>query len=100
MQALSRAKFSAVITDLEMPGMNGMELTSEIRARWSSLPLVIATGVGGAGDWKVLRALGADEILLKPMRIDALVSAVKRAMKARERGAVETMSPTGTAVGA
>jgi serine/threonine-protein kinase len=88
------------VTDLEMPGMNGMELTSEIRARWSNLPLVVATGVGGANDWKVLRALGADEILLKPMRIDALVSAVKRAMKARERGAEDSLSPTSAVISA
>lgn len=35
-----------VVTDLQMPKMNGLELVSEIKARYPSLPVILTTGVG------------------------------------------------------
>ena len=44
MQRVRQRRFDAVVTDLEMPEMNGLALTSEIRQHFSSLPVMIMTG--------------------------------------------------------
>jgi serine/threonine-protein kinase len=92
LQVLGRTRVRALVSDLDMPKMNGMELTNTVRERYPKVPIVVATGVGGAGDWKILRGLGADEIVLKPMRMAALSAAVTRAIRAVERGEDE-LSP-------
>lgn len=68
-----------VVTDLDMPRMNGVELTAALRAdpRTAVVPIVVATGVGGATDWRVLSALGADGFMVKPFDPAALVSLVE-----------------------
>ena len=82
LQQLRRTRPSAVISDLDMPEVNGVELTAAMSREPHSrhIPVIIVTGVGGASDWKLLHALGARETLLKPMRAGALLAAVKRAL--------------------
>ena len=57
-----------VLSDLDMPGMNGIELTAELRAHEATreVPILVATGVGGPRDWQVLSQLGADGFVIKP----------------------------------
>ncbi len=82
---LAREPADLALLDLAMPGMNGMELTAELRTRWSAaaLPILIATAHGGASDWKVLSSLGANGFLAKPIEIKQLVGAVSQQL---ERG--------------
>jgi CheY-like chemotaxis protein len=40
----SRSGIDLVITDLGMPGMNGMELAKSIQVTWPNLPIILATG--------------------------------------------------------
>lgn len=57
-----------VVTDLDMPDMNGMELTAALRAQPSTadVPIIVASAVGGATDWSLLGRLGANAFLGKP----------------------------------
>jgi eukaryotic-like serine/threonine-protein kinase len=73
-----------VITDLQMPGINGIELTATLRGhpRTTHVPVIVLSGVGGAPDWKVLQALGAGCFLLKPLVPDVLSDVVLRMMRA------------------
>lgn len=59
---------SLVVSDLDMPGLNGIELTAALRAHpdTARTPIVVATAVGGATDWRILSELGADGFLVKP----------------------------------
>lgn len=68
-----------VVSDLDMPRLNGVELTAALRSepRTSRVPIVVATGVGGATDWRVLSALGADGFLVKPFDPAALIALVE-----------------------
>ena len=56
-----------MITDLEMPKMNGLELTRAIRARpeSASLPVVIVTSLGSDDDRQAGVEAGADAYMVK-----------------------------------
>jgi eukaryotic-like serine/threonine-protein kinase len=78
--ALDRRRASLAVIDLDMPGLNGIELTAAIRGSENAkdVPIVVATATGGAPDWKLLSALGADGFLVKPIDPMALVTLARR----------------------
>lgn len=71
---------SLAVIDLDMPGMNGVELTAALRAA-SDVPIVVVTAAGGAPDWKLLQALGAEGFLVKPIDPYALTALARKALK-------------------
>jgi CheY-like chemotaxis protein len=54
------------MTDLMMPGMNGVALMRELRRRSPQLPLVASTGLNHDRNLEELAALGVDDLLRKP----------------------------------
>jgi serine/threonine-protein kinase len=85
--ALDRSPASLAVIDLDMPGMNGIELTAALRAnpRAERMPIVVVTATGGAPDWKLLSALGADGFLVKPIDPLSLIALARRTLEARAR---------------
>jgi serine/threonine-protein kinase len=78
--ALARSRTpDLIVSDLDMPQMNGIELTAAIRSEHttSEVPIVVATAVGGARDWQVLSQLGADSFIMKPFDPLHLISLVE-----------------------
>jgi signal transduction histidine kinase/CheY-like chemotaxis protein len=80
-QLLSGARYDLLITDIEMPGIDGLELVRRIRERERSsagahLPIVVATAHAGEDDAQVLYAAGADTHVTKPFSLDSLEAAV------------------------
>jgi eukaryotic-like serine/threonine-protein kinase len=82
LQAFDERHHSVAIIDLEMPGLDGIELTRRLRARDGarSVPIVVITGNGSGTEWKQLSALGADGFLVKPVNVRDLVQLVRRAI--------------------
>lgn len=80
--AIDLRPFAFALVDLDMPGLNGIELTAAIRASRSaaSMPILVATATGGAPDWKLLSSLGADGFLVKPIDPMALVALARRTL--------------------
>ncbi|MGE0788441.1 MAG: protein kinase [Sandaracinaceae bacterium] len=72
------------IVDLDMPGMNGVELTAAFRAtpKLSRMPILVVTATGGAPDWRLLQSLGADGFLVKPIDPVSLIALVRRTLEA------------------
>jgi DNA-binding NtrC family response regulator len=66
-----------VITDLNMPGMDGIELVKKLRAM-EAPPAVIVTSASGAAD-SAMR-LGVEEYLTKPLDFEALLVAVDKVL--------------------
>jgi eukaryotic-like serine/threonine-protein kinase len=80
--AFDAAQHSVAIIDLQMPGLDGLELTAQLRARDEArtVPIIVITGSGGGSDWKRLSALGADGFLVKPFNVKDVVTLVRRAL--------------------
>lgn len=80
MAAVTRRRPDAVVTDLKMPGLGGLELLERIRAIDDELPVVVMTAFAAVDT--AVRAIkqGAFDYLTKPFEGDELVIAVKRAI--------------------
>jgi len=81
--ACDREAASLAVIDLDMPGLNGVELTAALRANYS-MPIVVVTASGGAPDWHLLSSLGADGFLVKPIDPFALVALARKAVDAKK----------------
>lgn len=71
-------KFSAVITDLSMPGMSGVELARQILQIRPDIPIVMTSGYIRPEDEMEARKVGVRELLLKPDTIDDLAATLHR----------------------
>jgi len=79
-QIARRERPDVVVCDLQMPGGGAAPLTVALRANEATadIPIIVVTGHGGAEQWRELRALGADRILIKPIDVDALAAMIRR----------------------
>jgi CheY-like chemotaxis protein len=80
-QALQRQPYDVVLMDVQMPEMDGLEATQQIRARWPAgeQPRIIAmTANAMQGDREVCLQAGMDDYVSKPIRVDELVQALSR----------------------
>ncbi|HKV24333.1 MAG TPA: HD domain-containing phosphohydrolase [Candidatus Acidoferrum sp.] len=79
--AIQRQQFDAVISDLRMPGISGMELLSEARRRNPHVAFVVTTGVDDAETGvKAMRA-GADDYLVKPLLDCVVLASLERSLQ-------------------
>lgn len=76
---LAESRFDVLVTDLEMPRLNGYELLENVRRRPATreLAVVILTTRSGAKHQSLARRLGVDHYVTKPVAEDALVGLVE-----------------------
>jgi DNA-binding response OmpR family regulator len=68
-----------IVLDLKMPGLHGIEVLREIKARRPEIQVIILTGHGTDADEAEARKLGGFDFLRKPAEIDLLVAKIKEA---------------------
>jgi two-component system, NtrC family, response regulator AtoC len=73
-----------VLTDLAMPGMDGMKVLSALRAQDPSVPVLMLTAHGSERVAVAAMKSGAHDYIPKPFDPDELVLSVKRALETRE----------------
>ena len=73
-------RFAAVVSDLTMPGMSGLDLTARIHALRPDLPVLLTSGHAAGLTTDMLAELGVCELLQKPVDHGSLTSAVARAL--------------------
>jgi len=85
LQALERKPASVALIDLQMPAMDGVDLTARLRDRedCASMPIIVLSGSGGAREWQRLSTMGADRFLVKPIQLDDVVTFIRRAVQER-----------------
>ena len=73
-----------IVTDLKMPGMDGMELLAKLKEQNPQIPVLVATAFGDVTTAvKAMRA-GAEDYVTKPIDFDALLVIIERAMERHE----------------
>lgn len=83
---LAGAEFDALLTDKNLPGVDGIELVRQLRARGSDVGVVVMTGYASAESAAAALNLGVDAYLEKPFDdIFAVAKAVQKALDARAR---------------
>ncbi len=85
--AFSRRPPSVVVSDLQMPGTDGIALTVSLRARAEAqtVPIIVLTASGSPEDWRLLSKLGADGFVVKPVNVEDLASTIRRTLRERRK---------------
>ena len=73
-------QFDLVITDQTMPGMTGIDMAAAMHKIRPELPVILCTGFSQEIDAARATELGLSDFLLKPVDMEALLSAVDRAL--------------------
>jgi DNA-binding NtrC family response regulator len=73
-----------VLTDLRLPGMDGLEFLAKIRQQNTVVPVIIMTAFGSIETAVEAMKSGATDFLLKPFSLDHLMTVVHKAMEMRE----------------
>jgi len=79
LRMIDEADYDLVLMDLRMPGMDGLEAIRHIRARTDAkagVPIILITADAGSTIEAQCRAAGADDLVLKPVSMMALFSAI------------------------
>jgi two-component system, NtrC family, response regulator AtoC len=81
LEALGREEVDLVVTDLNMPRLDGMSLLKEIRQKWPQLPVVVVTAYGTVESAVEAIRAGAIDYLPKPFDSARLRMTLERALK-------------------
>ncbi len=103
LDALERGRPDALISDIRMPGIDGLELLGDIRTRYPDLPVIIMTAHSDLDSAVAAYQGGAFEYLPKPFDVDEAVALVRRAVDHHRRqqanGGTEQMAQTPEIIG-
>jgi len=85
---LPRQSFDLIVTDINMPDINGLELVSFVKrnAAYRAIPLVIVSTEGSERDREKGLGLGADAYLVKPFEPAALLDIARELLARGARG--------------
>ena len=79
----NEARLILILSDINMPGMSGLELLPKIKASHPDVPVVMITAYGDAGTRDKALALGAQDLLTKPVDFAALKARINSHLSAR-----------------
>lgn len=80
LDVLAKNDFGLVLTDVRMPGMDGVTLLRLVRERWPGLPVIVMTAYTREVDLERARAHGALQVLKKPVEPGAVVGLITRVL--------------------
>jgi two-component system, NtrC family, response regulator HydG len=73
-----------VITDVRMPGMDGLTMLAKLREQDKDLPVIVMTALAELGPAVAAMRAGAEDYLAKPIDFDALTIVIERALERRD----------------
>ena len=80
--ALTAGRYDAVVTDVHMPGLDGIELTRHVSELWPNTKVVILTSLSNVETAIAAIRAGAYDFVTKPLDMDILALALERAVRA------------------
>ena len=84
LQYLEVEKYDAVLTDIAMPGLTGVELLQRVQQQDSGTPVIVISGKGSDEDTQSLIGMGAFAYVTKPFTLDEIELVVERAVARKE----------------
>ncbi|MBN9420464.1 MAG: response regulator [Candidatus Eremiobacteraeota bacterium] len=81
--------YDAILMDLQMPGMDGLETAARLREKGATMPILALTANTRLEDRAACRAAGMDDFLAKPVEPQALWQALQKFLPAGEMARVE-----------
>jgi two-component system chemotaxis response regulator CheY len=83
LKTLPHHEFSAILTDINMPDINGLELVSFLKNHpvYRTIPVMVISTEGSEEDRKRAAALGAEEYLVKPFPPEVLFEKLKKLLR-------------------
>jgi DNA-binding NtrC family response regulator len=73
--------YDLVISDLKMPGMDGLELFDEVKGMKPDLPLIIITAYGSLETADEAMKMGVADFITKPFRKDSILFTINRVLE-------------------
>jgi len=80
---LEEGKFDAILLDLMLPKVSGLDVCRTIRAK-SDIPIIIVSAKSEEVDMVLMLELGADDYVTKPYRLRELVARIRAVLRRRE----------------
>lgn len=80
LDVLQQSRIDLVLTDMRMPGMDGIELLKKIRERHGDLGVIILTGYGQIESYIEAMNFGAIEYVSKPFKVNELKFIVNKVL--------------------
>ena len=87
LDAVSTLSFGCVVSDVRMPGIDGIELLKRLKVAHSTFPIVVMTGHGDVPLAVEAMKLGAVDFLEKPFEDDRLIAMIDGAIREAEPAA-------------
>jgi two-component system response regulator FixJ len=87
LDALGTVEFGCVVSDIRMPGIDGIELLKRVKESRGTLPVIIMTGHGDVPLAVEAMRLGAVDFMEKPFEDDRLIAMIDVALRQAEAGA-------------
>ena len=81
LRVLNEEPLDAMLVDLQMPTMSGMELLSKLRPLYPSIAVLMVTGVDDIRVGIEAMKNGADDYLVKPLQMEVVLASLERALK-------------------
>ena len=80
LKKISAEKFDLILTDINMPIMDGLKLVSLVRndPNYQDVPIVIITTEGASEDKERAMAIGANDYITKPIQTTNIIEVAKR----------------------
>ena len=75
--------YDLLITDMTMPGMNGIELTRALKAVRADFPVILCTGFNEQVSEKNAQSMGIQALLMKPVGMQQLAETIRSVLFAR-----------------
>jgi two-component system response regulator FixJ len=87
LNTVSDGAFGCIVTDVRMPGMSGVDLLRQLKARGSTMPVIVITGHGDIQLAVEAMKIGAADFLEKPFDDETLLASVRSALGRLEKDA-------------
>jgi len=81
LKMLTEENYDLVITDLKMPGMDGLEVFEELRKVLPDIPVIIITAYGSPEASDEALKKGVSEFITKPFRKDTIIFTINRVLE-------------------